>query len=201
MDSKERMEKQSKKSRKPRLSEKATRKDLDKEFNQGDERLYPNPSGTAEYGFAKVDYGVFGYKAKDPKLTEKPPDTVGYKTITITPNMVGKRVAVLMVWEAKAQGGKGKHKEREAGQQRSIDRIIRAGGIGGIVETASEAREKTNTFMRNLESGQETTSGATSTGAGPERIYRGIGGGAGSAREWICECGLRQSNPRGRADF
>lgn len=201
MAEKKRMEKQSKEGRKPRLTEKATVKGLDKEFNNTDEKLYPNPSGTAQYGFSKVEYGVFRYDAKDPALSEKAPDRVGYKTIVITQDMVGKRVAVTMVFEAKRPGGKGKHKNREAGQQRAINRIVRAGGIGGIVESAPEAREIVNTYMRNLESGKETTSGTTSGGAGLQRICRGIGGGVDRTGEWICECGLRQSNSRDRANF
>ena len=61
-------------------------------------------------------------------------DLIGWHTLTITPDMVGKRVAVFTAIECKSATGK----PTEA-QQNFIDQVNKAGGISGICRSAKEA--------------------------------------------------------------
>lgn len=61
-------------------------------------------------------------------------DLIGYRTIEITPDMVGRKVAVFTAIEVKTATGRATPEQR-----RFIDHIRAAGGIAGIVRTTAEA--------------------------------------------------------------
>lgn len=61
-------------------------------------------------------------------------DLIGYRTITITPDMVGRQVAVFTAIEIKTATGRATPEQR-----RFIEHIARAGGIAAIVRTTAEA--------------------------------------------------------------
>lgn len=62
-------------------------------------------------------------------------DLLGWRTITITPDMVGARVAVFMAVECKRETG-----GRTSSQQRHfIDQVRQAGGIAGVANTPGAA--------------------------------------------------------------
>ena len=61
-------------------------------------------------------------------------DLVGWHTIEITPDMVGKKVAVYSAVEVKVEGGRVRPK-----QQVFIDNVRKHGGIAGIARSAEEA--------------------------------------------------------------
>ncbi len=63
-------------------------------------------------------------------------DLVGYTSITITPEMVGRRVAVFTSIEAKESGGG----EVTAEQQKFCEVIRKAGGISGIASSPAMAQ-------------------------------------------------------------
>lgn len=63
-------------------------------------------------------------------------DLVGWRSIEITPEMVGQRVAVFSSVEIKKPGGRATPE-----QVNWRDRVIEAGGIAGIVRSVEEARE------------------------------------------------------------
>lgn len=114
--------------------------------NSGRTRLYANPSGKAFYGRAIVSYGCGA------EGDQKAPDFIGFHSIEITPEMVGKTVAVILWPEVKREGGKGKEKEREAAQQRGCDRVTAAGGIAGIVDSVEEFLDLISDYERELKS-------------------------------------------------
>jgi hypothetical protein len=62
-------------------------------------------------------------------------DLIGYRSVVITPDMVGQRVAVFVAIEVKTPTGRA-----TPAQQHFIDHIRRAGGIAGIVRTTAEAQ-------------------------------------------------------------
>ena len=62
-------------------------------------------------------------------------DLIGYRKVTVTPEMVGQDVAVFAAVEVKTARGRVK-----AEQQRFIDHIRNAGGIAGIARSVDEAR-------------------------------------------------------------
>ncbi len=61
-------------------------------------------------------------------------DLIGYRSITITPDMVGRTVAVFTAIEVKTATGRATPEQR-----RFIDHIRTAGGISAIVRTTAEA--------------------------------------------------------------
>ena len=65
-------------------------------------------------------------------------DLIGFMPVTITPDMVGRKVALFLAVEAKAPGG---HTdiERKAAQDRFIDAVLAAGGLAGYARTAEQA--------------------------------------------------------------
>ena len=65
-------------------------------------------------------------------------DLIGFMPVTITPEMVGKRVALFLAVEAKAPGGH-TDLERKAAQDRFIDAVLAAGGLAGYARTAEQA--------------------------------------------------------------
>jgi len=62
-------------------------------------------------------------------------DLVGYRTVTITPDMVGQRIAVFAAVEVKAERG------RPTPQQTAwLEHVTAAGGLAGIARSVDDAR-------------------------------------------------------------
>ena len=81
----------------------------------------PNPR-TGQW----VDYGVGGKGAGD---------LLGWRTITITPEMVGQRVAVFCSIEVKTATGRIRQE-----QQQWLDAVTAAGGIAGVARSVEDAQ-------------------------------------------------------------
>ena len=62
-------------------------------------------------------------------------DLIGYRRVTVTPEMVGQDLAVFTAVEVKTPRGRVK-----AEQQQFIDHINSAGGIAGIARSVDEAK-------------------------------------------------------------
>lgn len=62
-------------------------------------------------------------------------DLVGFTSIVITPEMVGRRAAIYTALECKGDGGR-----LRPGQQVFIDNVDEAGGIAGVVRSEDDAR-------------------------------------------------------------
>ena len=102
-------------------------------------RIFSNPVGTGWMGHetrladgslllrrpTKVSFGL--YKGS--------PDEVGWTTVTVTPDMVGKKVAIFTGIEVKRPGGPGARPD----QQQFIQAIQRAGGLSGVARSPEEA--------------------------------------------------------------
>ena len=63
-------------------------------------------------------------------------DLIGWQSITITPEMVGQKIAVFTAIEVKGPRGRATKP-----QQNFVDVVIRAGGTGVIARSADEALE------------------------------------------------------------
>lgn len=95
----------------------------------GDTRLFNNPVGVAIYpdgagGASRVPYG----------LVPGASDLVGWHSVTITPQMVGQRVAIFAAVETKAPRG-----HKRAAQRQFIDAVLQAGGRAGFARSVDEA--------------------------------------------------------------
>lgn len=95
--------------------------------------LFRNNVGQAIYGDARVPYG----------LTKGASDLIGWHTIEITPDMVGKRIAIFTAAEVKNVGWapakliKDKSSRIKA-QRNFIEKVRKAGGIAGFVRSLAD---------------------------------------------------------------
>lgn len=90
-------------------------------------RLFRNNSGVAEYNGVKVRYGVANPGGSD---------LIGWKPVTITPDMVGKTLAVFTAVEVKT----GKLKATKE-QQAFLKAVESAGGIAKIARDPADIEE------------------------------------------------------------
>ena len=97
-------------------------------------RLFRNNVGVAEFpDGTKVVYG----------LTPGSSDLIGWRTITITADMVGTQVARFVAIEVKSPGAKTGRKRLEL-QKNFIAAVRRAGGLAGFATSSQEASEILN---------------------------------------------------------
>lgn len=64
-------------------------------------------------------------------------DLIGYRTVTVTPDMVGQRLAVFAALEVKMPGGT---HPVTTGQRHFLDIVHAAGGISGVARSPEQAR-------------------------------------------------------------
>lgn len=69
-------------------------------------------------------------------LCEGSSDLIGWRSLTITPDMVGQTVAVFAALEVKSKTGRA-----TAGQKNFCARVKEAGGFAGIVKSPDEAKK------------------------------------------------------------
>jgi hypothetical protein len=62
-------------------------------------------------------------------------DLIGWNSVTITPDMVGRRVAIFAALEVKSKTGR-----IRAEQQAFVDNVKKSGGIAGVVRSVEEAK-------------------------------------------------------------
>ena len=91
----------------------------------GDTRLFRNNTGTLRDQHGRpVQFGLCKGSA----------DLIGYRSITITPDMVGQQVAVFLSIEVKTPTGRIRPE-----QQAWLDAIQAAGGIAGVARSVEDA--------------------------------------------------------------
>lgn len=69
-------------------------------------------------------------------LCEGSSDLIGWRSLTITPEMVGQTVAVFAALEVKSKTGRA-----TAGQKNFCQRVLEDGGFAGIVKSPEEAKK------------------------------------------------------------
>jgi hypothetical protein len=94
--------------------------------SRGPVRLYRNNTGALRDQHGRpVSFGLCKGSA----------DLIGWRTVTITPEMVGQQVAVFTSIEVKTPTGRVKPE-----QQQWLDAVQAAGGIAGVARSVSEAQ-------------------------------------------------------------
>ena len=94
--------------------------------SKGDCRLYRNNCGVLrDHRGVPVRYG----------LQPGSSDLIGWRTITISPEMVGQRVAVFASIEVKSTTGRIRQE-----QQQWLDAVQAAGGIAGVARSVEDAQ-------------------------------------------------------------
>ncbi len=93
--------------------------------SRGPVRLYRNNTGTLRDQHGRpVSFGLCKGSA----------DLIGWRTVTVTPEMVGQQVAVFTSIEVKAASGRLRPE-----QQQWLDAVQAAGGIGGVARSVADA--------------------------------------------------------------
>jgi hypothetical protein len=69
-------------------------------------------------------------------------DLIGWKTITVTPEMVGRKLAIFAAVEVKTERGR-----ITVDQLNFIEQVRSAGGIAGIARSPEEARNLLETYL------------------------------------------------------
>lgn len=110
-------------------------------------RLFRNDCGTAWAGEVVHRRGrtVTLHKAQRITYGLQPGsgDLIGWRTVEITPDMVGQRVAVFLSAEVKNRRGR-----VSAAQRRWIDVVNAAGGLAGVVRSEEDAEQLLDTYER-----------------------------------------------------
>lgn len=66
-------------------------------------------------------------------------DIIGWKSVTVTPEMVGKKIAVFLSIEVKTEEG-----AMEPKQKKWLETVLGSGGIAGVARSVEEAWEIVN---------------------------------------------------------
>lgn len=101
-----------------------------------------------------VRYGLAN-ESKQMNQNIKSGDCIGWYPLEITPEMVGKTVAVFCSVEVKKEGYKpsGKRQlEHHEAQSRWADMVNQYGGFSGIFDSVGSLEESFNMWLNNLES-------------------------------------------------
>ena len=95
----------------------------------GDTRLFRNNTGTLkDQNGRPVQFGLCKGSA----------DLIGWKRVTVTPDMVGQQVAVFLSIEVKTPTGRIRPE-----QQQWLDAVQTAGGIAGVARSVEDAHRLT----------------------------------------------------------
>jgi len=94
--------------------------------SSGATRLFRNNTGTLRDQHGRpVSFGLCKGSA----------DLIGWRTVTVTPEMVGQQVAVFTSIEVKAASGRLRPEQRQW-----LDAVQAAGGIGGVARSVDDAK-------------------------------------------------------------
>jgi len=107
-------------------SEQSIQQEIRIACSRGQTRLFRNNTGTLRDQHGRpVQFGLCKGSA----------DLIGWRTITITPEMVGQQVAVFASIEVKTPTGR-----LRSEQQQWLDAVQAAGGIAGVARSVSDAK-------------------------------------------------------------
>jgi len=107
------------------MSEQQIQQEIRLACSTGDTRLFRNNTGTLRDQHGRpVQFGLCKGSA----------DLIGYRSITITPEMVGSTVAVFLSIEVKTATGRLRPE-----QQQWLDAVQAAGGIAGVARSVEDA--------------------------------------------------------------
>ena len=111
------------------MSEQRIQQEIRLALSRGPVRLYRNNTGTLRDQHGRpVQFGLAVGSA----------DLIGWRTVTITPDMVGQRVAVFTSIEVKSATGRLRPE-----QQQWLEAVQAAGGIAGIARSVEDAARLT----------------------------------------------------------
>jgi len=117
------------------MSEQRIQQEIRLAVSKGDTRVFRNNTGTLrDQNGRPVQFGLCKGSA----------DLIGWKRVTITPEMVGTQVAVFLSIEVKTATGRLRPE-----QQQWLDAVQAAGGIAGVARSVEDAA----TLLRDVARG------------------------------------------------
>lgn len=122
--------------------------------NQWGCRLFHNNSGVAYTENGRPVFFGLGNVGKKKQEDIRTPDDVGWTQVTITPDMVGKTVAVFTAIDSKKFGFEPKQEysknTREYGQNKFFNQVKAAGGIAGFASCPQQVDDIINEFTQKV---------------------------------------------------
>jgi hypothetical protein len=107
------------------LSEQRIQQEIRLAISHGDTKVFRNNTGTLRDQHGRpVQFGLCKGSA----------DLIGWRTVTVTPEMVGQRIAVFLSIEVKTPTGRPRPE-----QQQWLDVVQAAGGIAGVARSVEDA--------------------------------------------------------------
>lgn len=107
------------------MTESQIQRDIRIHLNKGSTRAWRNNIAKLKVRGQWVNYGIPGIGGSD---------LIGFHSITITPDMIGQRVAVFLAIECKSATGK-----PSPAQTNFLDFVTASGGIAGVANSAESA--------------------------------------------------------------
>jgi len=113
-------------------------------------RLFKNNTGVAYTKDSRPVFFGLGNDGTKNDESIRTPDDVGWTTITVTPEMVGKEIAVFTAIDSKKAGFRVKSDytkgTREYGQNKFFELVKKSGGIAGFASCADDVDAIFNDF-------------------------------------------------------
>ncbi len=113
-------------------------------------RLFKNNTGVAYTQDGRPVFFGLGNEGKKDDESIRTPDDVGFTIITVTPDMVGKEIAVFTAIDSKKAGFRVKSDytkgTREYGQNKFFELVKKHGGIAGFASCAADVDAIYNEF-------------------------------------------------------
>ena len=111
------------------MSEQRIQQEIRLAISHGDTKVFRNNTGTLrDQNGRPVQFGLCKGSA----------DLIGWRTVTVTPEMVGTQVAVFLSIEVKTPTGRLRPE-----QQQWLDAVQAAGGIAGVARSVEDAQRLT----------------------------------------------------------
>ena len=110
--------------------ESEVQQDIQIEASKLGNKLFRNNSGGCKDATGRVIYYGLGVISSQQNKYFKSSDLIGFTPITITPDMVGRKLAVFTAVEVKKTKWKYMATEREVAQKKFLDVVNMNGGIG-----------------------------------------------------------------------
>ena len=117
-------------------------------------RLYKNNSGMAYDANNRPVFFGLGNEGKKDNESIRTPDWVGWMTVVITPDMVGKKIPVFTAIDAKKLGFRHKTSysigTREYGQNKFFELVTSVNGVAGFATNPEDVRHLIADFYKRI---------------------------------------------------
>lgn len=130
--------------------ESSVQQDIQLEATKQNHRLFRNNSGACKDSTGRMIFYGLGNISKKSNAEYKSSDLIGFMPITITPEMVGKKVAVFIAAEVKKSNWKFNATDRELAQKKFLDVVNINGGLGIFVNSVDSYLKQARDYISKL---------------------------------------------------